>query len=188
MLNNLALGKKQQQQEGFILKRQGGENSALHEALVGDIDPCRIARRETPVHRTMVNMAAAGYTNREIASFTGYSNATVATAIKQPHAREYLINEAKKTVQDEIRALLEKQAMPSIEALVAVRDNPQAKGSDVVAASNSILDRFLGKPTQPIITNEKPVEQLSEDELKQRANALLSRFSRVEGVLGETGG
>lgn len=180
-LRNLEKGHAVNDKRGQVGLRAGGKNSTVENALVGDIDPVRIAKRETPVHRTMVNMAAAGYTNREIASFTGYNRVTVATAIKQPHAREYLINEAKKTVQDELRALLEGQAIPSIQALIKVRDSSE-KGSDVVAASNSILDRFLGKPTQPIVTESKPVEQLTDDELKSRANALLSRYSGVEGM------
>lgn len=162
-------------------KRADGVNAEIVGALVGDLDPVRIAKRETPVHRTMVNMAAAGYTNREIASFTGYNATTVATAIKQPHAREYLINEAKKTVQDELRALLESQAIPSITALIKVRDTSE-KGSDIVAASNSILDRFLGKPTQPIVTDAKPVEQMTEDELKSRTNAILNGLGRPAGI------
>lgn len=164
-------------------KRANGVNTELVGGLVGDLDPVRVAKRETPVHRTMVNMAAAGYTNREIASFTGYNATTVATAIKQPHAREYLINEAKKTVQDELRALLEGQAIPSIKALIAVRDEPEAKGSDVIAASNSILDRFLGKPTQPILNKEEtPAEKLTEDELNARTNAILNGLGRTAGV------
>lgn len=168
-------------------KRAHGVNTEIDNGLVGDLDPVRFAKRETPVHRTMVNMAAAGYTNREISSFTGYNKTTVATALKQPHARAYLINEAKKTVQDELRALLESQAIPSIQKLVQVRDNSD-KGSDVIAASNSILDRFLGKPTQPIVTETKPVEQLTDDELKSRTNALLNRIGGLEGVAGPAGG
>ena len=182
-LANLAQGViALQENRGLVNKRAGGENAAIVNGLVGDLDPVRIAKRETPVHRTMVNMAAAGYTNREIAAQTGYSPTTVATAIKQPHAREYLINEAKKTVQDEIKALLEREVIPSLEKLVAVRDNPQARGADVITASNSILDRFLGKPTQPITTDAKPVEQMSEDELNARTNAILTGFGRIAGA------
>jgi hypothetical protein len=149
-----------------LYENAGGENAALPEALAGDIDPVRIARRETPVHRTMVNMAVAGYTNREIAMFTGYSPATVATAIKQPHARKYMIQEAKKTVQDEIKELLASEALPSIKRLITVRDSQDARSSDVIAASNSLLDRFLGKPVQPITENQKPPSEMTDAELK----------------------
>lgn len=176
-LNNLSFAHErlaEAQLRGKVLLRQGGVNSTIENGLVGDIDPVRIAKRETPVHRTMVNMAAAGYTNREISEFTGYNTNTVATAIKQPHAREYLIKEAKKTVQDEIRQLLESQAIPSIQTLVAVRDNPQARGADRVTASNSLLDRFLGKPVQPISKDEKPPSAMTDAELRAQVERELT--------------
>jgi hypothetical protein len=178
-LTNLALGREvlQDRSKNTHL-RAGGLNSSIAGGLKGDLDPVRLARRETPVHRTMVNMAAAGYTNREISLFTGYNPTTVATAIKQPHAREYLINEAKKTVQDEIKALLEAEALPSIKTLVAVRDNTEGRGSDRVAASNSILDRFLGKPVQPISENAKPPSELTDAQLREQIERELTA-SRV---------
>ena len=154
-----------------------GVNEKIEGGLVGDVDAFRLNSRETPIHRTMVNMAAAGYTNREIATFTGYSAATVANAIKQPHARAYLINEAKKTVQDEIKALLEAEAIPSIKTLVAVRDDVLAAAPARVSASNSILDRFLGKPTQPITHDAKPMAELSDEELR---NQVVSELQAVQ--------
>lgn len=169
-------------ERSHITKRSWGNNASMPDALYGDLDPVHINKRETPVHRTMVNMAAAGYEIGEIAALTGRCPATVSTALKQPYARRYLINEAKKTVQDEIKELLQSEALPSIRKLVQVRDSTDARGADIITASNSILDRFLGKPTQPILTNEKPADQLTDDELKLRANALLSRFSSLEGV------
>ena len=99
-------------------KRSGGENSELPEALFGDIDPVRKIQKEKPVHRTILNMSAAGYQDTEIAKAVGRSIQTVATVLRQPWGREYLINEAKKTVQDEIRAVLESEAVPSIRKLV----------------------------------------------------------------------
>lgn len=168
--------------------RKDGENSKLEGALFGDLDPRLILKREQPVHRTMINMAAAGYTVGEISALTGRGRTTVHNVLHQPSAREHLINEAKKTVQDELKAILEREALPSIKTLVEVRDNPNARSSDRVTASNSLLDRFLGKPTQPITTNEKPVEQLSNDELTARANAVLSRFSSLEGAKSPTDG
>jgi hypothetical protein len=149
-------------------KRAGGVNSKLEGALVGDLDPAYELTQEKPVHRTIINLAAAGYMNVEIAKIVGYSATMVANTLKQPWAREYLINEAKKTVQDEIKAVLESEALPSIRKLVTVRDSEKARPSDVIQASNSLLDRFLGKPTQPITTEAKPVETQSDEELRQQ--------------------
>ena len=156
-------------------KRADGVNAKLEDGLHGDLDSVRVLKRETPVHRTMINMAAAGYQNNEIAKFVGRSHVTVANTLKQPWAREYLVKEAKKTVQDEIKQLLESEALPSIRKLVAIRDSVDLNsGIPVMAAdknvaaqaSNSLLDRFLGKPTQPITTEAKPTAQLTDEELR----------------------
>jgi hypothetical protein len=164
-------------------KRAEGVNAKLEDGLHGDLDSVRELKRETPVHRTMINMSAAGYQNVEIAKFLGRNIATVSNTLKQPWAREYLLKEAKKTVQDEIKQLLESEALPSIKKLIAIRDSvdlnsgipvlPADKNVSAQAA-NSILDRFLGKPTQPITTEAKPTAQLSDEELRQQLLAEMS--------------
>lgn len=156
-------------------KRANGTNATLPGALVGDMDPTRLLSRETPVHRQMINMMAAGYQVKEIADFTGCCVATVSNVLKQPWAREYLINEAKKTVQDEIKQLLENEAIPSLKRLVSVRDSETARPADVISASNSLLDRFLGKPVQPMTNDAKPVAQMSDEELRQQVQDELNR-------------
>ena len=165
---------------GNTLKRQNGKNATLAEALHGDIDAPNLLKYEKPIHRTMVNMLAAGYTVAEISKATGYCVNTVSNAVKQPHARQYLIQEAKKSVQQEIKAILEQEAIPSLQVLTAVRDNPNARTADRTAAANSLLDRFLGKAAQPIVTTEKPIETLTDDELRARANSILSRFGDTQ--------
>jgi len=145
-----------------------GVNENMAEGLVGDHDPKYTLEREKPLHRTIINMVAAGYTNTEVAKMVSRSVDMVENTCRQPWARDYLINEAKKTVQDEIKAVLESEALPSIRKLVTVRDSETARPSDVIQASNSLLDRFLGKPTQPITTEAKPVETQSDEELRQQ--------------------
>lgn len=158
-------------------KRANGINATLEEALVGDMDPTRILTKEKPVHRTMINMAAAGYQVVEIAKFTEHSVQTVSNVLKQPWARQYLIKEAKKTVQDEIKQLLQSEALPSIRKLVEIRDSPMATAADKSAskaAADSLLDRFLGKPVQPMTTDAKPVSELSDEELKAQVQRELA--------------
>lgn len=171
-LNNL-VNAKFGRKTGDEWKRAGGLNAQLEDALVGDLDPVRKIRRETPAHRTMVNMAMAGYQNTEIAAFCGVSLNTVATVLRQPENRQRLIQQTKKLVQDEIKELLEKQAIPSIQALMRVRDDSLSPAPAVVSASNSLLDRFLGKPVQPINENIKPPCELTDEELRQQVEAEL---------------
>ena len=151
---------------GYEGTRANGENASRDEAFSGDLDPKYRIGRERPWHRTVINMSAAGYNNTEIAKAVGRSVSTVENTLRQPFAREYLIVEAKRTVQDEIRELLEGEVIPSLKALVAVRTNPEARSSDVINASNSILDRFLGKPTQPITTGAIETAEMSDAELR----------------------
>ena len=157
--------------------KQNGDASANAKRVEGfknDADPKYLLGRERPWHRTVINMAAAGYMNVEISKAVGRDIGSVENTLRQPFAREYLINEAKKTVQDEIKAILESEAMPSIRKLVAVRDGEGVRSSDVLAASNSLLDRFLGKPVQPMTTDAKPVAQLSDEELRAQVQAELT--------------
>lgn len=159
-------------------KRVGGVNSTLPDALHRAGDPIRFIQQEKPIHRTIVNMSCAGYQNNEIAQALGRSQQTVATVLKQPWAQEYVINQAKKTVQDEIKAILEAEAMPSIRKLVAIRDSEWTTSADksvAKAAADSLLDRFLGKPVQPMTTDAKPVAQLSDEELRAQVQAELQR-------------
>ncbi len=163
------------QGETDFFKNTGGVNSQHENALFNDFDPKHILSYEKPWHRTAINMAAAGYRNNEIAATVERSPQSVATALKQPWAREYLINEAKKTVQDEIRAVLEAQAIPSIQKLIEVRDSPVAAHSNVIAASRELLDRFLGKPVQLMTTDAKPVADMSDAELRAQVERELAQ-------------
>ncbi len=157
----------------FLRENEEKINASIDEGLENDSDPKYLLVRERPWHRTVINMAAAGYTNVEIGKTVGRNIWSVENTLRQPWARKYLINEAKKTVQDEIKAILESEALPSIRKLVAVRDGEGVRPSDVLAASNSLLDRFLGKPVQPMTTDAKPVAQLSDEELRAQVQAEL---------------
>jgi hypothetical protein len=155
-------------------KRANGVNSQLEGGLHGDLDAKQELKQEKHYHRTFLNMAAAGYLATEIAAFTGFNVTTVSNCLKQPWARQFLIKEAKKTVSDEIRELLEKEAIPSLKLLVEVRDNEAAKNADRISAGSQLLDRFLGKPTQPISNNVKPPSEMSDEELRTQVQRELT--------------
>ena len=64
--------------------------------------------------------------------------------------------------------LLEGEVLPSLQRLKSVRDNETAKNSDVIVASNSLLDRFLGKPVQPISEDAKAPSEMSDEEIRKQ--------------------
>lgn len=160
----------------------GGANSFIVGGLHNDIDPKWFIQREKPIHRTMIEMSMAGYTNKEIATVCETSMLGVSNTLRQPFAREYIVKNTEKTLQEELRAFLEAEALPSLNVLKAVRDNDMAKPAERTSAANSLLDRFMGKPNQSVTVTEKPLESLSEDELATRTNAILNGFSRSNGV------
>lgn len=126
-----------------------GVNSRVPGALFGDMDPERFLKHEKPVHRVVTNMVLQGYTLKEAAEATGLGAATVRRACRQPYARQRMIETAKKDVSLEIKQFLEAEVLPSLRVLSTVRDDPNARASDRLAAANALLDRHLGRPTQP---------------------------------------
>lgn len=165
---------------GAFSRPPGDINPNLPDALFGISDPTYLIKHEKPVHRTMVEMSIKGFSNRDIAMFTGYSEQYVSNVIKQPGAQVRIVEQLKKNVQEELRDILEAEAVPTIKRLVGLRDqsvNPTvAKG-----ACDSLLDRFLGKPTQPFVQNSKPVAEMSLDELRQQVSGIIERIPPSNG-------
>ena len=160
----------------------GGANAKLDDALYNDLDKQTKLKREAPHHRRFLDLQLQGYNVHEIAAITGFSISCITVALRQPWARQHFINASKKTVTEQIKEVLEKEALPSIKLLVKVRDDANARNADRLSASQQLLDRFLGKAAQPIITQEKPAEQLTNDELAARTNAILNGLGNPPGV------
>jgi hypothetical protein len=76
-------------------------------------------------------------------------------------------------VQQEMREFLEAEVLPTLKVVVAVRDDEKARASDRLNASAQLLDRFLGKPVQPMTTETVDVKKLSSDELERQAAAII---------------
>ena len=157
--------------EDRIAKRDGNED--MDKGLYNDVRPKHIYTHEKPEHRKVLEMHMSGYTQKEIADHMGYCVNTVQTVIRQPWARKFVIEQTKKTVQQEMRDFLEAEVLPTLKVVVAVRDNEKARASDRLNASAQLLDRFLGKPVQPMTTETVDVKKLSSDELERQAAAII---------------
>lgn len=138
--------------------------------------------REKPEHRIMVYLKAQGYTNREISKATGYTEPWVSQITRQPWFKERLALELREAGLDPIKQFLAGEALPSLEALAEIRDNDQAPAAARVAATNAILDRAFGKPTQHIeskstvdVTNARATAERLEADLKAINEQLLAR-------------
>jgi hypothetical protein len=117
--------------------------------LFNDLDPVYSFKKEKPVHRTMVSLAVQGYTTKEIAASTGTTVPHVSNVLRQPHARQHMIENAKKDVSLEIRDFLEGEVLENLRVMRTIRDDPQVKPETRLAAADRLTDRHLGKPTQP---------------------------------------
>lgn len=154
--------------------RTNGVNSKLEDALFGDIDPTVFAKKETPLKRRMAELCMKGFTTKQIADLVERSPATVSNALRQPAARTRMINLMRNEVQDELRAFLDQEVMPSLEVIRDIRDDPNNKAEVRQSAAVHLLDRRLGRPTQPIAEVEKPVDQLSSKEMEEEVRKLLA--------------
>lgn len=121
--------------------------------LHGDTMPSVTIARETPFHRLMIYAHASGKSVQEIALQTGYSAAQVSAVLRQPWARQRLLQLLKETNMDAIQHFHDTEVMPSLEVLREIRDDAQEKASSRIVAANSILDRALGKPLQQVKTD-----------------------------------
>jgi len=104
---------------------------------------------EKPEHRIALFLKAQGCSNKEIAEKTGYTYPWVSQLMRQPWARQRLVKEISAAGRDVVKELIASAASDSVFKLIELRDTADNE-SVQRAASDSLLDRFLGKPTQKI--------------------------------------
>lgn len=149
------------------------------DSLYGDRVPSHEIRREQPQHRQMILMKAAGFSNKEIAEKLGYAQTTISQILRQPWARMRLLEEMKAAGRDTLQGLLASTAEDSVWTLIEIRDKADAKNSDRIVASNSLLDRYLGKPNQPIShTGLADPSKMTDEEL---AKVIVSKDGTASG-------
>lgn len=145
---------------------QTGENATLDYALHNDADAKAPRQKETPIHRRMVDLHLQGFNITEIAKLLGHTNSTVSNTLRQPWARQYMINTSRQDVMGEVQKLLKDEVLPSLNVLIEIRDNDTLHPAVRAGAANSLIERLLGKAAQPIIsTKTNDLDKLSDAEL-----------------------
>jgi lambda repressor-like predicted transcriptional regulator len=157
---------------------RSGVNSALADSLYGDIDAKLPLEREQLHHRRFIEMAEAGYTIREISDATGYTKVSVSNTLRQPWARERMIQNMRRTTQDELKEMLERASPDSLRRIMARAADPNAKPEVQQRADEYLLNRFLGTPTQTVNLPKQNLQELTDDEL----NAIAARGLASESV------
>lgn len=126
---------------------------------------------EKPEHRLICLLYAQGYSTKEIFQHFGgswddelgrplpvkqyggrYSYAWLTQIRRQPWFEQKLLTYLEEQGRDRISAQLEAEFEPSLQVVKELRDDDTAPAPVRLNAANSLIDRFLGKPTQHIRT------------------------------------
>jgi hypothetical protein len=133
-------------------------------AMAAELDPDRLfnARQpnfaiihEKPWHRLFIYLKAQGLSDRELAVKSGHSQAWISQLCRQPWFRLRLVQELKDAGQGAIQRVLQSTALDSVFTLIDLRDDGQAPKAVRRACADSLLDRYLGRPTQRVETDDK---------------------------------
>lgn len=110
-------------------------------------------KQESPRQRLVVELAAAGKNNKEIAELTGYHPMTVGALLRQPQTQQVLVNEIRARVDridQEVVEVIKEGCLVSAHRLLKIVKDDKAKGSDHIAAAKEFWERRYGKANQPI--------------------------------------
>lgn len=134
--------------------------------LHGAKPPNFVIGQESPEHRFLLYLFAQGNSSKEVFVALGgeidpetkhpipgtgrYSYHWVCQIRRQAWFREQLTQFLHETGKDLVQAKLQTEVIPSLDVVLNIRDNEDAPANVRLTAANSLLDRFLGKPTQTV--------------------------------------
>lgn len=150
--------------------------------LFNDRSPNLAVLSEKPEHRIVIFLKAQGMSNNEIARRTGYTYPWVSQILRQPWARKRLVEEITASGRDAVEEMLKSAAEDSVYTLISERDNEAAKPSERIAAANSLLDRFLGKPTQKVEQTVRTGKLDTLEETERELALLEQEEARIRGT------
>lgn len=165
-------------------RRAGPELAGEPEPLFNDQDPLYTIKHERPEHRIIIFLKAQGLSNREIAERSGFTPTMIGYTLKQPWARRRLLREIETTGRDGVHELLKGSVEDSVLTLIDVQNDEKAKASDRMAAANSILDRFFGRPTQKVETTNLNIKATADDvrQLEEQLVEVDKEMQRLTGA------
>lgn len=122
-------------------------------------------KREQGHHRLWIMLKVQGWSNKEIAAKYGYDHIHIGTVLRQPWARARMMEEIKKLGGDEVRSIFQSKAADLAWDLIEIAENTSEKGSTRVAAINTVHDRLMGKPNQPMTHVNVDTSTMSDAEM-----------------------
>ena len=105
---------------------------------------------EKPEHRLLLMLKCRGLSNNEIAAQSGYTVPWISQLMRQPWAVKLMSELMTQAGVDEVQTMLKAECLPSLQTLVSLRDDSKVSGAVRAGCANSLVDRWLGKPTQNV--------------------------------------
>ena len=133
--------------------------------LFNDRPPLVVIKTEKPEHRLVILLKAQGYSNLEIAEKIGYTPVMVSQILRQPWARKRLLEEMNASGRTEIAKILAASAADSVFTLIELRDSEDAKPTDRIRAATTLLEHFIGRPTEHVehsVSTAPPIAALAD--------------------------
>lgn len=147
--------------------------AAAKEGLFNTKLPNLAIVHEKPEHRQIVFFKAQGFTNREIAARTDYTEPWISQITRQPWFQIRLLAEMNLANRGSIQDFVQAQLEPSILALIDLRDHAESEPVKLGATIN-MLDRILGKPVQRV---ESKIEMTQRE---QRLGTIEEQLSQLD--------
>lgn len=136
------------------------------DALFGGEDPQCAIQKETPIHRTMVNLRLRGHSIKEIAQITRYTAVHVGNVLRQPWAKARMANELREMNADGLREMIQTAAPAAFMRQIELAEDAATPAAVKERANENILDRMLGKPKENLeVTRSDDLDKLSDKEL-----------------------
>lgn len=140
--------------------------------LLGDRDCSRYTnaiKSEQPRHRATMELAARGFTNKEIAELLGRTPAWVSNTLRQPSLQGELARVIRATadnVDSKVVEVIKKNVIKAVELYEKALGGDKSVTDVQMEAAERFLNRRYGKPNQPINRGtEVDLNDLSDTEL-----------------------
>ena len=131
--------------------------------------PAYVLKAERPEHRVIIMLKAAGRTNVEIAEATGTTPVHVAHIVKQPWAVAQILEEIENAGRQPVIEMLQDASVTAAQFQIDLLNDKDANKETRRKASDSILDRVLGRANQPIsVTDKVEPSNMSLEEINKR--------------------
>jgi len=123
-------------------------------------------------------MIANGYTNRETAKIIGCSESGVRNVMGTEIFRDRIVEAINNNVGKDLAGAIKEAAEKAFVRIVELAGDENLKKNDAKLYADQnryLVDRFLGRPTQPVENRTADPETLTDDQIDDRLNTLRSR-------------